>query len=302
MSVISLSPQGLAAGLDQPAVTRSMSWVAPTLNPKRHSGMMAEYFNAMPDAEQATPRNEGRGATTANQAILIVDDDPQTREVIRRYLEDYSFSVVAASSRASVQRCLASINPALVLLDLRLGQDDGLDVLREIRSRSNVPVIAITDHAPDAADRVVALELGADAYITKPVALRELVALAKAVLRRREMERLRRGRDAERGVYKFAGWRLERRARQLLDPDGAPVALTKGQYTLLVTFLDAPQRPLTREYLLQATHRNDDIFDRSIDVQVNRLRRKLESDPGSPKMILTHRGVGYVLACNVERC
>jgi two-component system, OmpR family, response regulator len=262
---------------------------------------MTEYFNAMPDAGQATLRSKGRDATRAGQAILIVDDDPQTREVIRRYLEDYSFSVVAASSRTSVQRYLASINPSLVLLDLRLGRDDGLDVLREIRSRSDVPVITMTDDAPDAADRVVALELGADAYISKPVPLRELVALAKAVLRRQEMGRLRRGRDSDRGAYKFAGWRLERRTRQLIDPSGGPVPLTKGQYTLLVTFLDAPQRPLTREYLLQATRANDDIFDRSIDVQVNRLRRKLESDPSSPKMILTHRGVGYVLACDVER-
>jgi two-component system OmpR family response regulator len=128
--------------------------------------MMTEYFNAMPDAGQATPRSKGRDATRAGQAILIVDDDPQTREVIRHYLEDYSFSVVAASSRTSVQRYLASINPSLVLLDLRLGRDDGLDVLREIRSRSDVPVITMTDDAPDAADRVVALELGADAYIS----------------------------------------------------------------------------------------------------------------------------------------
>jgi two-component system, OmpR family, response regulator len=264
--------------------------------------MMREYFDAMPGAGQATPRSKDREATTAAQTILIVGDDLETREVVRRYLENYSFSVVAASSRTSVQRHLASITPSLVLLDLRLGQDDGLDVLREIRSRSDVPVITITDDDPDAADRVVALELGADACIAKPVLLRELLALAKAVLRRQEMGRLRPDRDPERGTYKFAGWRLERRTRQLIDPSEAPVHLTKGQYALLVTFLDAPQRPLTREYLLQATRASDDIFDRSIDVQVNRLRSKLEADPGSPKLILTHRGVGYLLACDVERC
>ncbi|WP_244443200.1 response regulator [Bradyrhizobium sp. Ai1a-2] len=263
---------------------------------------MTEYFNAMPDADQATPRSKGRDATTAGQTILIVDDDSQTQDVIRRYLEDYGFSVMAASSRTGIPRNLASINPSLVLLDLRLGQDDGLDILREIRSHSDVPVIVITDDSPDAADRVVALELGADAYVAKPVPLRELVALAKAVLRRQEMGRLRRGRDTERGAYKFAGWQLERRTRQLIDRSGDPVPLTKGQYTLLVTFLDAPRRALTREYLLQATRANDDVFDRSIDVQVNRLRRKLESDPSSPKMILTHRGIGYLFACDVERC
>src|SRR5262245_19719970 len=133
--------------------------------------MMTEYFDTMPSAGQATPRSNGRDAATAGQTILIVDDDTETRETIRRYLADHSFSVVAASSRAGVQRDLASVNPSLVLLDLGLGQYDGLDVLREIRSRSDVPVITITDDAPDAADRVVALELGADAHISKPVPL-----------------------------------------------------------------------------------------------------------------------------------
>jgi two-component system, OmpR family, response regulator len=263
--------------------------------------MTTAYFNAMSGADQATPRGKGRDATTAGQTILIVGDDLETREVVRLYLEDYSFSVVAASGRTSVRRYLASIDPSLILLDLRFAQDDGLDVLKEIRSRSDVPVITITDDAPDAADRVVALELGADACVTKPVLLRELVALTKAVLRRQAMGRLRRGR-AERGAYKFAGWRLERRTQQLIAPGGAPVPLTKGQYALLVTFLDAPQRPLTRAYLLQATRASDDIFDRSIDVQVNRLRRKLEVDVAAPKLILTRRGVGYLLACDVEQC
>jgi two-component system, OmpR family, response regulator len=191
--------------------------------------------------------------------------------------------------------------PSLVLLNLRLGKDDGLDVLREIRSRSDVPVIIMIGHCPDEADGVIVLELGADAYVAKPVALRELLAQVRAVLRRQELARLGRGREPERGGYKFEGWRLECCGRQLIDPRGVPVPLSKGQYALLVAFLDAPQRTLTRDYLLQATRLHEDVFDRSVDVQVMRLRRILEPDPAAPRMILTQRGIGYVLACKVER-
>ena len=261
--------------------------------------MMTGYFTAMSDAGQ-TP-NSGRRAATRAGYVLIVNDDAETREVVGRYLEDHGFSVVTVSSRASVQRHLAMTEPCLVLLDLRLGQDDGLDVLREIRSQSNVPIIIMSGHHLEEVDRVVGLELGADDYIVRPFGLRELLARVRAMLRRQEMARLGRGREPERGGYKFEGWRLERRGRQLIDPRGVPAPLSKGQYALIVAFLDAPQRTLTREYLLQATRVHEDIFDRSVDVQVMRLRRILEPNPASPKMILTQRGVGYVFGSNVER-
>jgi two-component system, OmpR family, response regulator len=175
-----------------------------------------------------------------------------------------------------------------------------LDLLREIRSHSDVPVIITTGHRPDEIDRIVGLELGADDYIVKPFSLRELLARVRAVLRRQEMGRAARTHEPERGGYRFGGWQLERRARRLIDPDATPVSLSKGEYGLLLAFLEAPQRPLSREYLLQATRVHEDIFDRSIDVQVLRLRRKLEVDPSAPRVIRTERGVGYVFALPVE--
>jgi two-component system OmpR family response regulator len=261
--------------------------------------MMAGYLFAMPDAGRA-PAGASRETTKADQ-VLLVDDDPERREEIGRYLDGHGFSVVTLFDRASVRRHLALSEPRLILLDLRMESDDGLSILKEIRTHSDAPIISMMGHRPEETDVVIALELGADAYMIKPVALRKLLALVRAIMRRQEMEWLGRARESERGGYKFEGWRLERRGRQLFDPCGAPVPLTKGQYALLVAFLDAPRRSLTREYLMQATRVHEDIFDRSVDVQVTRLRRKLEQHRDSRKMILAQRGVGYVLACDVER-
>jgi DNA-binding response OmpR family regulator len=172
--------------------------------------------------------------------------------------------------------------------------------LKEIRSHSDVPVIITTGHRSEEIDRIVGLELGADDYIIKPFSLRELLARVRAVLRRQEVRRTARAGSPERGGYRFNGWVLERRGRKLLDPNGAQVSLSKGEYGLLLAFLEAPQRPLTREQLLQATRVHEDIFDRSIDVQVLRLRRKLEIDPSAPRVIQTERGVGYLFAAEVE--
>jgi two-component system, OmpR family, response regulator len=232
--------------------------------------------------------------------IIVVDDDSTLRQMVIRYLEDHDVPTRAASSKEELKRHLEGAEPSLIILDLRLGQDDGLDLLREIRSYSDVPVIITTGHRPDEIDRIVGLELGADDYIIKPFSLRELLARVRAVLRRQEMGRAARARDPERGGYRFNGWTLERRGRKLLDANSSPVALSKGEYALLLAFLEAPQRPLTREHLLQATRVHEDIFDRSIDVQVLRLRRKLETDPSAPRIIQTERGVGYVFALPVE--
>jgi two-component system, OmpR family, response regulator len=232
--------------------------------------------------------------------ILLVDDDPAMRQLVADYLEDHNMRIYCACRRQEMTRLLASSDPDLVILDLQLGQEDGLDLLREIRSSSDIPVIITTGHRRDEIDRVVGLELGADDYLTKPFGLRELLARIRAVLRRRQAAQTGLPRDGERGRYRFGGWQLDRRARRLTDPKGTPVALTKGEYALLIAFIEAPERPLTREYLLQATRVHEDIFDRSIDVQVLRLRRKLEADPTSPRVIRTERGVGYVFALRVE--
>jgi DNA-binding response OmpR family regulator len=161
-------------------------------------------------------------------------------------------------------------------------------------------VIITTGHRRDEIDRVVGLELGADDYVTKPFGLRELLARIRAVMRRHQGARAVSQREVERGRFRFGGWQLDRRLRKLSDPAGTQVPLTKGEYALLVAFLEAPQRPLTREYLLQATRMHEDVFDRSIDVQVLRLRRKLETDPSMPRVIQTERGVGYTFSMEVE--
>jgi two-component system OmpR family response regulator len=233
--------------------------------------------------------------------ILVVEDDQTMRNLVVNYLQEHDIRAVAASGQEEVSRLLASEPPSLVILDLRLGREDGLDLLRDIRSRSDVPVIITTGHRRDEIDRVVGLELGADDYLTKPFGLRELLARIRAVLRRREAVVAAVQRDPERGRYRFGSWQLDRRNRRLSDANGNPVVLTKGEYALLLAFLDAPQRPLSREHLLQATRIHEDVFDRSIDVQVLRLRRKLENSPNAPRVILTERGVGYVFALPVER-
>ncbi len=232
--------------------------------------------------------------------VLVVDDDPVLRQMVGNYLEEHNMRVVSTAQRQEVGRYLAADEPGLVILDLRLGEEDGLDLLREIRARSDVPVIITTGHRREEVDRVVGLELGADDYLTKPFSLRELLARARAVLRRHELGRLASQRDQERGRYRFGGWHLDRGTRRLTDPNDVPVTLTKGEYALLTAFLDAPQRPLSREQLLHATRVHEDVFDRSIDVQVLRLRRKLEADPSMPRVIRTERGVGYVFALPVE--
>jgi two-component system OmpR family response regulator len=232
--------------------------------------------------------------------VLVIDDDPSMQHMLVNYLEQHNMHVVSAVRKQDRIRQFAVSEPTPVILDLRLEQEDGLDLLREIRSRSEVPVIITTGHRRDEIDRVVGLELGADDYVIKPFGARELLARIRAVLRRQEMARTSTPRNVEQNSCRFGGWQLDRRARRLTDPNGAQVVLTKGEYGLLIAFLEAPQRPLTREHLLQATRMHEDIFDRSIDVQILRLRRKLETDPAIPRIIQTERGVGYTFVLPVE--
>ncbi|MFB0875737.1 MULTISPECIES: response regulator [unclassified Sphingobium] len=233
--------------------------------------------------------------------VLVIDDDAAMRQTICTYLERHQCPTVGLSDPASVIQQIESGAFSMVLLDLQLGQKDGLDILRQIRERSDIPVIIITGERQDDIDRIVGLELGADDYLTKPFHLRELLARARATLRRQEMGRLASGNPRQRGGYRFNGWEVRCKTRSLFDPEGNPVTLTKGEYALLIAFLEAPRRTLSREQLLRGTRTHEDIYDRTIDVQVLRLRRKLEHDPTQPQVIRTERGVGYIFDSNVER-
>jgi len=231
--------------------------------------------------------------------ILVVDGDNAARSIVVSYLEEHGMRPIPASGREDMASQFSISEPSLVILDRHLGDEDGLDLLREIRVWSDVPVILTSKYRRDETDRIIGLELGADDYVTKPFGLRELLARVRAVLRSRRCAPAPH--ECEPARYRFAGWQLDRRSRLLTDPAGAPVSLTKGLYALLVAFLDAPQRPLTREYLVRATRMHEDIFDRSIDIKVMRLRRKLEVGPNALRVIQTERGVGYVFALPVER-
>ena len=228
--------------------------------------------------------------------ILIINNDLAMRQTVSGYFSDHNFPARCVSNWSEL-KCTGTL-PSLIIMDQPHGLNDGLDRLRSIRSKSDIPII-ITGHRPDEIDCIVSLEFGADDYIVRP-SPRELLARARAILRRREMARAARTRDPERGGYKFNGWRLERRGRRLVDANGIPVSLSKGEYALLLAFLEEPQRPLSREHLLQATRVHEDIFDRSINVQVLRLRRKLEVDPSAPRVIQTEHGIGYIFTLPVQ--
>jgi two-component system OmpR family response regulator len=231
--------------------------------------------------------------------LLVVAQDSAMRDQMIDYLQRRVYAVSVATQQGALRQ-LAASEPDLIVLDIRLCQANGLDLLRGVRLASDVPLVIVGCHQVDAADRVIALELGADDYITDPIGLRELEARIRAVLRRYERRSRAPSDEPGRGRCRFSGWQLDRYTRRLTSPTGVPVALTKGEYTLLIAFLDAPLRPLTREGLLQATRVHEDLFDRTIDARVLRLRRKLETDAASPRLIRTERGVGYVFAVPVE--
>jgi DNA-binding response OmpR family regulator len=235
--------------------------------------------------------------TESTGYILIVNNDPAMRQTVGRYFSDHNFLTSCVSNWGELKN--TNRLPSLIIMDQPLGLHEGLDRLRSIRSTSDVPII-ITSRRADEIDPVVNLELGADDYIVRP-SPRELLARTRAILRRRQMPRPAQSREREWGGYRFNGWRLERHSRRLVDPNEKTVPLSKGEYALLLAFLDAPGRPLAREHLLRATRIHEDIFDRSIDVQVLRLRRKLEADMNATQMIRTERGIGYSFAVPVER-
>jgi DNA-binding response OmpR family regulator len=230
--------------------------------------------------------------------ILVVDDDATIRDLVREYLSEHDYQVSVAETGADMDKVLSADVVDLVILDLKLPDEDGLAIARRLRESLDIPIIMLTGRKEEA-DRVMGLELGADDYVTKPFSQRELMARIKAVLRRTEGKRATRRANTVR-AYRFQGWELNTGTRRLKSPDGRNVDLTNSEYALLVAFLRAPQKILSRDELLESSRLHDDIYDRSIDVQILRLRRKVEESPNQPKLIKTERGSGYYLDSPVE--
>ena len=231
--------------------------------------------------------------------VLVVDDDEALRLLIRDYLGGHEFRVSEAGDGAQLAAAIAADVVDLVLLDLRLGHEDGMRLLRELREQSQVPVIVLTGRTEEA-DRVMGLELGADDYLTKPFSPRELMARMRTVLRRTYAGLEVHGAQVCR-AYRFPGWELNLRTRRLIDRDRRPVPLSNGEFNLLAALLAAHGRVLTRDQLIEMSRRYDnEVYDRAVDVQILRLRRKIEIDPRQPGFIVTERGLGYRFAAPVE--
>ncbi|WP_260294858.1 response regulator [Sedimenticola hydrogenitrophicus] len=231
--------------------------------------------------------------------ILVVDDDPEIRQLLQAYLEQNGYRVTAVGEGKAMNRVLEEQRIDLVVLDLMLPGADGLELCRNLRVKSRVPIIMLTARG-DEMDRILGLEMGADDYLPKPFNPRELLARIKVVLRRSAALPYDQPESPVRAI-RFANWTLDPVARHLESSSGAVVPLSGAEYRLLKVFLEHPNRVLNRDQLLDLTQGRDaDPFDRSIDVLVSRLRRRLEDDPKDPGIIKTVRGEGYVFAVQVN--
>ena len=234
--------------------------------------------------------------------ILVVDDDPRIRQMLIRYFEQEGYRVSAAADGAAMRAQLNAKPVDVILLDVVMPGEDGLTIAREIRARSDVGIIMLTGR-DELLDRVVGLEVGADDYIAKPFHLREVLARVKSVVRRRKPapELVVRSEKAE-DVIRFDGWLLDTARRRLVSPGGEIVALTSGEFDLLAALAKHPGHVFSRETLMEHTRGHGlKAFDRTIDAQIARLRKKIERDPKSPTIVKSVRAVGYVFTAKVDR-
>jgi two-component system OmpR family response regulator len=230
--------------------------------------------------------------------ILIVDDDRDIRTLLADYLESNSYRALCAADGVAMWKMLDEAKPDLVVLDLNLPGDDGLTLCRKLRAQSTLPVIMLTARG-EPLDRILGLEMGADDYLPKPFEPRELLARIRSVLRRSNAMPAGSGADKAQQM-RFSNWTLDLTARHLLNPDGIVIMLSGAEFRLLKVFLEHPNRVLNRDQLLNLTQGRDaDPFDRSIDIQISRLRQKLGEDARVPQIIKTVRNGGYVLAGQV---
>jgi two-component system OmpR family response regulator len=247
----------------------------------------------MEDALQMSP------ASDIAERILVVDDDPGIRDVVSEFLERHGYAVETAADGKEMEKALMSRPPDLVVLDVMLPGEDGLAICRRL-ARPDGPGIIMLSAMGEETDRIVGLELGADDYVPKPCNPRELLARVRAVLRRRREPRS--AEDSLDAACEFAGWRLDLVRHELRSPDGVVVNLSSGEFSLLRAFVERPQRVLTRDQLLEfARGPQSDAFDRAIDVQISRLRRKLEDKSDAAELIRTVRNEGYIFTPKVSR-
>jgi two-component system, OmpR family, response regulator len=252
------------------------------------------------EVPQPVATSPAMGVTPTPIHVLAIDDDPSVRQMIADYLGDNDIQVTALASGRTVAEVMARHTIDLLILDLKLPGEDGMQIARHLRAESDVPIIMLTGRK-DEADRVMGLELGADDYLTKPFSPRELLARIRALLRRSRTHETVADGLARVRAYRFAGWELNVRLRRLTSPHGETVPITNSEFNLLVAFLAAPQRVLSREQLLDSSRlHNDEVYDRSIDVQVGRLRKKIEPRGTQTRLIRTERGAGYVFTAVVQ--
>ncbi|MFM2057718.1 MAG: hypothetical protein RLY71_2103 [Pseudomonadota bacterium] len=231
--------------------------------------------------------------------LLIVDDDAEIRQLLADYLARHGFETVVARNGREMGQALQQHAIDLIVLDLMLPDADGLTLCRDLRARSNLPVLMLTACGEET-ERILGIEMGADDYLVKPFSPRELLARIKGILRRTRALPPNLQPDLQR-CLRFAGWRLDTATRVLMGDDGVAVPLSGAEYRLLRILLDHPNRVLQREQLVELIHgRSAEPYDRAIDVQISRLRQRLRDDGREPRLIKTVRGEGYVLAASVE--
>ena len=240
------------------------------------------------------------------QHILVVDDDPRIRTMLRRYLEDEGFKVSEANDGVAMRRIFESGTVDLVMLDLAMPGEDGISLARYVRQQSQTPIIMLTGK-DDVIDRVAGLEAGADDYVAKPFHLREILARIRTVLRRAQADipapaPLSATASSESEALHFQGWTMDLLRRELRKPDGGVATLTSAEFELLRVFATHPNRVLNRDQLMELVKgREWEAYDRAVDTMIVRLRKKIESDPGEPALIKTVRGAGYVFAVPVTK-
>jgi two-component system OmpR family response regulator len=232
--------------------------------------------------------------------VLALDDDAEVRRLVADYLGENDFRVTAVATGAELAAAMERELVDLVILDVRLQGEDGLQIARRLREASGIPILMLTGRV-DEADRVMGLELGADDYLTKPFSPRELLARVRALLRRTKLQASVADAIAKVRAYRFGGWELNIGLRKLKSPKGQLVELTNGEFRILTAFLSAPQRILSRDQLLELSRvHGAEVYDRAVDIQILRLRRKIEPDPAQPRFIKTERGAGYVFSVPVD--